>query len=87
MISPEALLLGRLAERFPGMPPSAYVGLRFQGEECDLSVAYDFDQAIRLRLAFKDAEEYEEAKERAEREAEDREKEAKRKRRRKGGSS
>lgn len=35
------------------------MGLRFSDENCDLGVSYDFDQAIRLRLQFKDAEEYE----------------------------
>lgn len=52
-----------MAERFTTLP-SIVAGLRFDG--CDTAMAYDFDQAVRMRLAYKDAEEWEQAKERAE---------------------
>jgi len=70
-VESEALILGRLAERFHVLP-SELVGLRFLHEDCDLGVSYDFDQAIRLRLQFKDTEEYEEARVKAKEESDER---------------
>jgi hypothetical protein len=74
-------VLGRLAERFHVLP-SELVGLRFSGEDCDLGVSYDFDQAIRLRLQFKDTEEYEELERKAKESRDDLASEKRRARRR-----